>query len=450
MTWKPWQPTREQPWDRRRVVHLHRRAGFGATWAELERDLADGPEPAVDRVLRGECRLQGVAEDFETLARGIGDAAVGSNDPGRLQAWWFYRLLFTPDPLAEKLALMWHNHFATSNEKLDDLSAMRNQVEALHRFGRGPFGELLTAIAHDPALLVWLDAPSNRRGNANENLAREIMELFTLGVGSFTEQDVKEGARALTGWSVRGGEFFEDSAVHDPGDKTILGRRGPWNGDDFVRMLLEQPATSRRIAWRLCRTFMGEGVVDDAALDELARGLRESGLDVGPALATILRSELFFSDANIASRICNPVDFIVSSVRSLELFTPPPSTMRLARWSAPMGQALFYPPNVGGWPGGQDWLSSHYVVARANFAAALAAGEFTTMPDVGSLAQRHTGGSGLAESLAFLNQLILGGRLSQPARERIETAVKGREGSDMDHVRWALAVLLALPEAQLG
>jgi len=450
MTWRPWQPTREQPWDRRRVVHLHRRAGFGATWAELERDLAEGPEAAVDRMLAGHCRLQGVAEDFEVLARGIGDAAVGSNDPARLQAWWFYRVLFTPDPLAEKLALMWHNHFATSNEKIDDLSAMRNQIETLRELGRGPFGELLTAVAHDPALLVWLDAPSNRRGNANENLAREIMELFTLGVGHYSERDVKQAARSLTGWSVRGGKFFEDRSGHDPGEKSILGQSGAWNGDDLVRILLEQPATSRRIAWRLCRTFMGAGVVDDAALDGLARELRDSHLDVGRAVETILRSELFFSEANIGSRIGNPVEFIVSSLRSLELFSPPPSTTRLAHWSTRMGLPLFYPPNVGGWPGGRDWLSSHYVVARANFAAALAEGQLNTMPDVSGLTQRHTARTGLSESLEFLNQLILGGRLSKMTRERIETAVREREGTDTDRMRWALAVLLALPEAQVA
>jgi Protein of unknown function (DUF1800) len=167
-------------------------------------------------------------------------------------------------------------------------------------------------------------------------------------------------------------------------------------------------------------------------------------------VATILRSELFFSDANIASRIFDPVEFIVCGVRPLELFTPPPSTMRLARWSAQMGLPLYYPPNVGGWPGGQDWLSSHYVVARANFAAALAAGELNTMPDVSGLAMRHTGRDGLGGSLEFLNQLMLGGRLSPLSRERIEAAVSGREGTTADRVRWSLAVLLALPEAQLA
>jgi uncharacterized protein (DUF1800 family) len=430
-------------------VHLHRRAGFGATWRELQRDLADSPETAVERVLQGNCRLDGVAGEFDALARGIGDAAVGSNDFTRLQAWWYYRLLFTPDPLGEKLALMWHNHFATSNEKVDDLSAMRNQIELYYRHGRGPFGELLAAVAHDPAMLIWLDAPSNRIGNANENLAREIMELFTLGVGNYTEQDVKQGARALTGWSLRQGAFFADDSGHDAGEKTILGARGKWTGDDFIRILLDQPAAARRIAWRLCRTFMGAGVVDDAALEELAHDLRTSNLDVGRAVATILRSQLFFSETNLASRVSDPAEFIVSAVRPLELFSPPPATLRLARWSTQMGLPLFYPPNVGGWPGGPDWLSSHYVVARANFAAALAAGEFNCTPDVGGLAERHMGRDGLEASLEFLNHLILGGRLSRQSSERITTEIHGREGTDTDRLRWLLAVLLALPESQL-
>jgi uncharacterized protein (DUF1800 family) len=220
--WSSYRPCEAAPWDMRRVVHLHRRAGFAATWRELHRDL-DGPDAAVERLLRGVAYTSGVPDDFDVMSRVIGDAAVASDNADRLKAWWIYRMLFGPDPLTERLALVWHDHFATSNLKVNDLTMMRRQNELFREFGRAPFGELLTPVAHDPAVLVWLDAPANRKGHANENLAREIMELFTLGIGHYTEEDIKEAARALTGWSVVGGEFREIAAHHDDGEKTLFG-----------------------------------------------------------------------------------------------------------------------------------------------------------------------------------------------------------------------------------
>src|SRR5437868_1948442 len=207
--WARYEPGREAPWDLRRVVHLHRRAGFAATWGELQRDLTEGPEASITRLLDGKARPPGAPEpeEFERIATVLGEAAIASSDAGRLKAWWLYRLLFTPDPLGERLTLMWHNHFATSIQKIGDPAAMRRQNETLRRLARQPFGELLDAMVRDPALLVWLDAPANRKGHPNENLARELMELFTLGIGRYTESDVKETARALTGWTVGDGEF---------------------------------------------------------------------------------------------------------------------------------------------------------------------------------------------------------------------------------------------------
>ena len=160
------------------------------------------------------------------MAQVIGDAAVGSNNINRLKAWWVYRMIFTPDPLTERLTMLWHNHFATSNLKVRNVGFMRNQNEILRKFSRGPFSQLLTKTVRDPAMLSWLDADANRKGNPNENLAREIMELFTLGVGNYTENDIKEAARALTGWTVKEGTFVFDAAQHDQGPKTIFGRSG--------------------------------------------------------------------------------------------------------------------------------------------------------------------------------------------------------------------------------
>src|SRR5262249_24944887 len=183
-----------------------------------------------------------------------------AGEPGRLKAWWIYRMLFGPDPLSERLVVLWHNHFATSLEKVRSAVLLRRQNQTFRDLGRAPFGKLLNAAVREPALLVWLDAPSNRKGYPNENLARELMELFSLGVGHYSETDVKEAARALTGWTVAEEQFREDDALHDAGDKTILGHAGMWKGADLIRFMLEHPATARRLAFRVCELLIGHGV----------------------------------------------------------------------------------------------------------------------------------------------------------------------------------------------
>ena len=200
---------------------------------------------------------------FAAFADRLADLALAAPEPNRLKGWWVYRMLFGPDPLAERLTLMWHNHFATSNLKVDDLALMRRQNETLRSLCRARFGRLLHAMLRDPALLVWLDAQENTKGHPNENLARELMELFTLGIGHYSEDDVKQAARALTGWKLVGDEARFVPVRHDPGTKTILGHTGAFDADGLAALLLEHPATSRRLAWRLCHEFFGEGVVDD-------------------------------------------------------------------------------------------------------------------------------------------------------------------------------------------
>ena len=273
-SWEPYVPGDEAPWDLRRIVHLHRRAGFAATWGEIRRDLKDGPRASLDRVLAGKAATDGVPADFERTADVLCRSAVSSDDPVQLKAWWLYRMLFGPDPLTERMVLLWHNHFATSNLKVANLGFMRRQNELFRTLGRGPFGELLDAVVRDPAMLVWLDAPSNRKGHPNENLARELMELFSLGIGHYTERDVKEAARALTGWRVKNKAFAEAADRHDEGEKTILGHAGRWKGDDLVRMVLEHPATARRLAWRVGELFLAEKTLKTADLGALADGLR--------------------------------------------------------------------------------------------------------------------------------------------------------------------------------
>jgi uncharacterized protein (DUF1800 family) len=450
--WAAYAPGKAAPWDLRRVVHLHRRAGFAATWGEIQRDLADGPAASIDRLLAGKARER-VPPGFEPTAAALADAAVYGREPVRLKAWWVYRMLLGPDPLAERLALAWHNHFATSNLKVDHLAAMRRQNELFRERGRGPFGKLLRAVVHDPAMLVWLDAPANHKGHVNENLARELMELFTLGIGPYTETDVKEAARALTGWTVADNRFRAEAARHDDGDKTVLGRRGAWDGDDLLGIVLDHPATADRLAFRVCELFFGENAVGDAGRKALADGLRGHDLDVGWAVETVLRSEAFFAEVNLGSRVAEPAAFVVAAARALELLDPPPSTVALADWAARLGQDLFYPPNVFGWPGGRAWVTPRAAVRRTAFAAALAAGETVGLPgppDVLGIARRHGRGRNLDDLLAFYVELLLGRPLTPAWRERLVSGLGPRLAADDETARGALALILASPEAQLG
>jgi uncharacterized protein (DUF1800 family) len=447
--WAPYTPGAEAPWDLRRVVHLHRRAGFAATWNELQRDLRDGPGKSIERLLQGQAR-EGVPDNFHTVAALLAD---GAGDTARLKAWWVYRMYAGPDPLGERLALLWHNHFATSNEKINDVPVMRRQNEIFRKYGRGPFGELLNAVVHDPALLIWLDAPANRKGRPNENLARELMELFTLGIGHYTETDVKEAARALTGWKLGQGLFRDWAPDHDDGEKTLLGKTGPWKGDDLVRILLEHLATSQRLAWRLCEWLMGEKGVDAAGIDALAAGLRSHNLDIGWAIETILRSRAFFADANLGNRVLGPAEFVVGVARALERFDPPPSSLLLGEWTTRLGQDLFYPPNVGGWKGGRDWLTTQAIIGRANYAAALVEGQLSARQvplDGLALAHTHERGRDLEDVLTFCAELLTGAPPDASWRKRLLAALGPKATMEPDTVRIAVALIMASPEVQMA
>jgi uncharacterized protein (DUF1800 family) len=389
----------------------------------------------IDRLLEGKSRSCGIPEEFAAFADSLADRALAAPDSSRLKGWWVYRMLFGPDPLTERLTLLWHGHFATSNAKVDNLALMRRQNETLRSLCRAPFGRLLHAMVRDPALLVWLDAQENAKGRPNENLARELMELFTLGIGPYSEGDVEQAARALTGWKLAGHEARFVPIRHDAGVKTILGHAGAFDADGLAALLLEHPATSRRLAWRLCHEFLGEGGVESEALDALAEGLRAHDLDVGWGVATVIRSQLFFDAASLGRRVASPPDFAVGTVRALEMFDPAPSTPVLADWCGRLGQDLFYPPNVGGWPGGRAWITTRSVIGRANLAAALIGGESVGLGaplDPIALADRH----GQRHNRSFFAQLLLG-------TDRPEVPL-----NSPGPARQAVIRLLASPEAQ--
>jgi uncharacterized protein (DUF1800 family) len=275
------------------------------------------------------------------------------------------------------------------------------------------------------------------------------MELFTLGIGHYSEADVQAAARALTGWTVAGGRFRFASQRHDDGELELLGRRGRMNGDELLAVLVEQPATARRLAWRVCTLFFGEGALSDAALDELAAGLREHDLSIHWALETILRSKLFFAEANVRTRILGPVETIVGTLRALDLGRPPASTLLLAEWSSRMGQQLFAPPNVGGWPEGRAWLTSQSIIARANFATALVEGQLWSMlkpPNVWQKLGRVESVDELDDSIAALAELLWG----EVPRSALDAAHGAASDEPSNPLSAALAALLSHPEALLG
>ena len=446
--WNPYVPSTDSPWNERRVVHLHRRAVFGASWNEVQRDLASDPQSAVTRILEGQCRMNGVTDDFINLANVIGSAAAESGSSERLKAWWILRILFTSHPLEERLTIMWHNHFATSNLKVNDLRLMQQQNNLLRRHAMASFGEMLRAMSHDPALLLWLDAPANKAGQANENLARELMELFTIGVSNYKESDVKEVARALTGWTVNRGDFHMRDKLHDTGQKTILGQQGSWNGDDVVRILLEHPATARRLAWRLTNEFLSDGLVDQAGIEDLANGLSERQLDIRWVVETIIRSEVFFSEANIAKRIVDPITFLIAPLRALECWRDRPSTLVLAEWLSRMGLDLFYPPNVGGWNGGKAWLSTRSIIARTNYAAAIVEGRLCNPSkpfDLIEVVTKYSSDNTLPGQVRWLASVLCNSAHS----ELIEASCKAAENQKEHEQKLSQAVvaLLSRPEA---
>ncbi|TWT94137.1 hypothetical protein Pla108_38490 [Botrimarina colliarenosi] len=433
--WRLYEPSDSAPWDLQRVVHLHRRAGFGADWETLQRDLGEGPEAAIDRLLKPQ-----VDEGFERLAATIGDAATASGNPNRLKAWWVFRMLKSPDPLGERLTLLWHNHFATSNRKVDNLVWMREQNDLLRRYSRAPFGDLLRAVVKHPAMLTWLDADSNRKGRPNENLGRELMELFTLGAGAYTEADVRAAARALTGWTITRQAFACRESRHDDSELTILGQTSPLDGDGLLDLLLARPETARRVARRLCGLLMGEGAIDQEAIDSLAAGLQQNDLDIEWGVETILRSDAFFRKENLRTRVTSPAQHAVETLRSLRLCDSPPSTLLVAEWITRMGQDLFYPPNVGGWNEGRSWLSTRTLVARANYANALAEGVLWRSPAEVDLSAGLPPGEGpIVDRLA----LLLWG-IGAPA-----VATDSKEAGELSPAA-AIALVLSLSDSTLG
>jgi hypothetical protein len=377
--WQPWQPTSGDPWGRKWAAHLYRRAAFGPGREELLEAERLGPQGTLDLLFRGRSDIAEVQETLDDVGRVAADADDGGD---QLRGWWLYCMLQAGHPLREKMTLFWHNHFATSLVKVQNPPLMFRQNGLLRKHALGRFGPLLQAISRDGAMLVWLDSNSNVKGRPNENYARELMELFSLGVGNYSETDVREAARAFTGWRTDGVDFAFDGRFHDAGCKTVLGRCGPWDGGDVVRIVLDQPAAARFLVRKLYHFFVSENSIPpDSLLQPLCESFRKSDHDIAVLVRTILASRHFYSEHALRQRIKGPVEYVLGAVQAVYRryseeapdYRSLPQQVLVGRLSA-MGQTLFAPPNVKGWPGGPSWLNTATLLERDNFAGCLAMG----------------------------------------------------------------------------
>jgi uncharacterized protein (DUF1800 family) len=403
-------PIQPADWDRARAKHLLNRAGFGGTPEDIDRLAALTPVEAVRRIIDYEKVENGDLPAFEhsgvydpTLkvfppsrpattrkAETTGEAIGVRVKPGgsrrmqpvvdrfffwlrataletrRIAAWWADRMVSTDRPLQEKMALFWHGHFATGADKVRDYRKMLVQLELFHQKGTGNFRELLIAVAQDPAMLVFLDAGQNVKGAPNENFGREVMELFTMGVGNYSEHDIREAARAFTGWTNDDLRFKLDEAKHDTGEKEFLGRRGNFDGVDILNIILDQKVTANFMAGKIYRYFARDDL-SPVLQERLGAVLRENDYELRPLLRTIFLSRDFYSEPSVGTRIKGPVDLIVSMCRELGLKRLP-GVPDFNSSCGELGQVLLNPPTVAGWAQGRSWITPGMLLARGNLA----------------------------------------------------------------------------------
>ena len=361
--------------------HLLARTGFGPTEAEVRMYAPLTRGEAVARLLR-ETRTTAVipppssALDTSPLRPPRGDTLSEADRKAfqqqqvreglELRAWWVQEMLATPSPLTERMTLFWHNHFVSAQPKVRIARLMYRQNVTLRAHSVGNFGVFLHAIAKDPAMIIYLDSVKNRKGAPNENFAREVMELFTLGEGHYTEQDVKEAARAFTGWSLERetGTFVFRPRLHDDGTKVVLGKSGHFDGDAVLDILLARPETAEFVTSKLWRELVSPDP-DKAEIARIARLFRESNYDIKAALRELLTGDAFYAPANRAVLVKSPIELVVGTLRQLDI--NPGTTLTFAVAAAGMGQNLMSPPNVKGWPGGETWINTTTLLARKQY-----------------------------------------------------------------------------------
>ena len=381
--------------DVRLMAHLLRRAGFGATRRELERYESQGYEAAVDELLApaepgrmGDDLVRRYHHEFSGL--------MGQTGPG---ATWLYRMISTDNPLQEKMALFWHGLFATGYPKITNGKVMLDQLRMFRRYGLGSFKTLLVELSKDPAMIIWLDNQDNHTGTINENYGRELLELFSLGVGNYTEDDVKECARAFTGWTIGNMEYMKLRAIrdsiwpygriswhfryreedHDDGEKTFLGETGRFNGEDIIEIICRQEATAKFLARHMYHYFVADEPPvpqwpytpprNPAAVDALAQAYFDSGYDITAMLRVLFTSDFFRSQDTWYEKVKSPADLMAGVLRLTgEYRMPERAFVGESQRMTFMGQQLANPPSVEGWHQGTEWVDTGTLVERINFA----------------------------------------------------------------------------------
>jgi hypothetical protein len=385
----------EKLWDRTMAAHLINRAGFGGTPTEIDKIHAMGIDRAVDSLIQAEedgdlfprPEILMPAQRVEFKRR---EKAASTEDERKeirrqlqqvertnmldLRLCWLNRMRYTSAPLREKATLFWHGHFATSNQKVNDTYMMWEQNETLRHHALGKFPEMLKAMSRDPAMIRWLDLGDSRKNHPNENFAREVMELFSLGEGHYTEKDIQESSRAFTGYRINyeTAEFRFQEKDFDPTPKTFFGKTGTFTGDDIIDAIVAQPQCARYIGRKLWVFFVKENPSDDKVSD-IAELLLSNGYDIGATLATIFKSADFYSQKVVHHQIKGPVQWMMQTTKVLEI--PLPDALVLENSLSSLGQVVFAPPNVKGWDGGRAWISASSLLYRYNLAAYLLSGK---------------------------------------------------------------------------
>ena len=434
--------------DLKLMAHLMRRAGFGVTRDELEARVAKGYEATVEELVDPEAAGVPPTESY-ILYRYYPGAHLPPAEPPTSQVYWLYHLINAERVLENKMSLFWHHIFCTGDAKVDNWNEVRLQIEMFRRHGLGNYGTLLLELARNPAMLFFLDNNDNHAQAVNENWGRELLELFSLGVGNYTEDDVRESSRAFTGWTMAPRiprypygrfkwEFEFRPEDHDEGEKTFLGHAGNFNGEDIIDIVLEQPACPRFIARHLYNFFVADELQvpawsiteprDPDAVYLLAKTLKESNYELKPVLRTLFNSDFFKAEAGKLNKVKSPTELVVGTLRLVGGYgLPGPDFAWLAMQPSYMGQYLLNPPGVEGWHTGQEWINSGALMTRINFAAEQVAD--VSRPGVQSIIERLRS-HGSISSEEFVDQCLdLIGPIEVPPETRHELVAHAQAGN---------------------
>jgi uncharacterized protein (DUF1800 family) len=418
--------------ERVRVAHLLRRAGFGATPAELDRYTALGTRAVTSQLINYQ-QTANTPLEAQLPALDL-TSAKGAGAIGPVQGWWLQRMVQTARPLEEKMTLFWHGLLTSGLDKAGP-AQLYTQNQLFRKMALANFDDLLKAVSKDPAMMVYLDTETNRKGKPNENYARELMELFTTGIGHYTEDDVRESARAFTGWTLTGGKqlrYTTDAVfaarLHDNGPKTFMGKTGNFTGDDIVEMLVPLRATAERLTTRLFSYFAYPNP-EREIVAHLADTFQSKRYNVGAVVQEIFGLDAFYSEKAYRALVKTPAELVAQSLKA----TGADARAYIAAVAAmaPMGQVLFYPPNVAGWPGGTSWVNSSTLLSRINFTNAAANRMRASLP---------------AQTLDQLSGALIDGNVSPATRDALRAFAAAHPGDQAG----LLFMVLATPEYQLN